>query len=227
MESLLTVTTPATSFNLTTREAVKAELDLKSNDLNTWIDLKLPRLSAICSAYCRRVFAKQTYSEIIRPDRRTGDTRPVGTLSRLTRMTAPPEYIGLHEYPIVSITSVDEDGTILVLNTDYEYDPRIAGLYRLGSETRVPWEALKTTVVYQAGYVLPGNANANLPGDIEEAILTFMKMAYRGRTRDPSLRSQDIPGVIAETYWVDTGRDAADVPPQVASMLDRHRRFSL
>lgn len=226
MESLLTVTTPATSFNLTTREAVKAELDLKSNDLNTWIDLKLPRLSAICSTYCRRVFAKQSYLEIIRPDRRTGDTRPIGTLSSLTRLTSPSQYIGLHQYPIVSIASVDEDGSALVLNTDYEYDPRIAGLYRLGSEARVPWEGLKTTVAYDAGFILPGNANANLPGDIEEAVLTFMKMAYRTRTRDPSLRSQDIPGVIAETYW-DTGRDSTELPPEVASILDRHRRSVL
>lgn len=238
METIFTVVTPATpapnapansAYNLTTRETVKAELDLKTNDLNAWIDLKLPRLSSICAAYCRRTFAKQSYQEIIRPDRRTGDTRPVGTLSRLTRTTAPPDYLRLHEYPITGITSVIEDDSVtpLVQNTDFESDPRVGALYRLGSSVRVNWEAMKTVVLYDAGFVLPGNTNATLPADIEEAAILFMKLSYHGRKRDPTLRRQEIPGVIFEMYGLDTASisaDSAAVPPEVASILDRHRR---
>lgn len=238
METLFTVVTPATpasgapansAFNLTTRENVKAELDLKSNDLNAWIDLKLPRVSAICARYCRRIFAKQSYQEIMRPDRRTGDTRPVGTLSRLTRTTAPPDYLRLHEFPIIQMTSVIEDDATpaLVLDTDYEADLRLGALYRLGSGVRVSWEALKTVALYDAGFVLPGNANPTLPADIEEAAILFMKIAYHGRKRDPTLRRQEIPGVIFEMYGLDTAAisaDSAALPPEVASILDRHRK---
>lgn len=208
MQSILTVTAAASSFNLTTVPMIKTELGITASGPNTWVDAKLPRASAAIASYCRRTLAKQTYSELFRLD---------GAIERII----------LSEYPVITLTSVTEDGVVLAA-TDYELDTDTGVLYRLCSDYRTCWTACKITVVYIAGFVLPGTASPavrTLPQDLEDAALRLIKAEYNARQRDPMLKSQDIPGVIAETYWVGApSDDSAAMPPEVTALLNPHRR---
>lgn len=209
MESIVTVTTAADSFNLTTTQTIKTELRLTNGTLDAWIDTKLPRASAAAASYCRRTLARQTYSELIRLDFSTIDS------------------IILSEYPVTSVTSVaEDDDAALVAGTDYEFDAVTGILYRLESDCRVCWTASKITVVYVAGYVLPGNSGRTLPADIEDATIELMKSAYFTRTQNPALKGYDIPGVVSETFLVGSpGDESGAFPPKVCSLLDPYRRI--
>lgn len=205
MQSILIVTSAATSFNLTTAAAVRQELSIAGVDDDLWINGKLPRASAAAATYCGRILARQTYSQMFRTD------------YECSRM------LFLREYPVTSITSVIEDGVTLA-TTDYEIEAETGILYRLCSDQRVPWIGCKVTVVFVAGYVLPGGVST-LPNDIEDATIALMKSAYMARQKDPALKSYEVPGVVSETYWIaGPGDESGNLPPEVTSLLDPHRR---
>lgn len=202
MKSILTVTVAADGFNLTTREAVKLDLGITANDELAWIDAKLPRASGAIARYCRRTFARQTYSELFRPER-----------DRAHRLEA----LRLSHYPVASITSVTVDGTVLSA-TGYELDAATGLVYRLCNDSRTCWAGCKITVVYIAGYTLPGVTGRDLPQDIEEAAIMLIKSARAAKTRDPALKSIDLPGVMSATYWIGDAPEEA-LPPEVCALL--------
>lgn len=210
MSSIVTVTVPAASFNLTTLPMVKTELGITDSGPNWWLDRKIERISAAISTYCDRIFAKQTYSEALRFGYSGAD------------------YLSLSEKPIVSITSINESGTDLT-GSDYEIDNRTGVVYRLRSDIRACWSGSNSsTIVYVAGYELPGSTSRNLPFDIEEAALILMKGAYQAKGKDPALKSIDIPGVISEQFWIASpGDESGAFPPDVCSLLDPYRRIAL
>jgi hypothetical protein len=70
------------------------------------------------------------------------------------------------------------------------------------------------TVQYTGGYDLPGS----VPLPLQQACLTLLKHRWSARTRDPSLRAIDIPGVVSKTFWVSNNADG--LPPEVQQLLD-------
>ena len=124
MQSILTVTTEASSTDLTTLAAVKADMGIA--DADTSLDQKIeqnwiPDASAAIATYCDRVFGSESVVETFRIGTRDRACEPVLILER---------------YPASEITSVVEDGTT-VDATDYEYDVRTGLLYRtLGGRRR-------------------------------------------------------------------------------------------
>jgi hypothetical protein len=204
MESILTVTGAATNFNLTTLANFKTDIGLTTTDEDAWITAKLPRVSALIARFCNRVFAKQTYSQQFRD--------------------VESDALSLSQYPIVSVTSITEDGTVLA-STDYEIDAAKGLIYRLYNDERVCWSACKITVVYLGGFVLPGDSGTrDLPQDLEEAALTEMKSARLAKTRDPAVKSYDIPGVYSETRWIGDASEEA-LSPDVCAKLQTYRRL--
>ena len=212
MESIVTVAGASNSFRLTKAETVRAAAELSAGADDAFLNQAIDRQSAAVEKWCRRLLARQAYSETFR------DVEVVPALA-------------LKHYPIASIASVTVDGTALAAD-EYEIDAEAGHLYRLSSDCRIDWYGGKIVIAYRAGYILPaqttigGEAHGgvpNLPHDLEDAVIELVKMGFYGRARDPLLRSAEIPGVIAESYTVTAASDGA-MPARIAAMLAPHRR---
>jgi len=198
---MLVVNTAADSYDLTVLSTVKAELSIEGGASDAQLTEQIHQASDICATYCSRVFADETVTETLRNVRRT--------------------VIGLQRGPATTITSVTEDGTAL-LATEYEAetdDKGLSYLYRLSDDDRVDWDAAKLVIVYTGGYALLDG----LPRTIERACIDLVKLLYFSASRDPVLRSVDVPGVMSKTYWVGATSDGA-LPPHIEANLAPFRR---
>jgi hypothetical protein len=119
---------------------------------------------------------------------------------------------------VTSITSVTEDGTLLVAGTDYIADNEIGQLTRLNS-SGLPqqWIPRVITVIYSAGY-------ATTPADLEDAIIRLVTKRYSSKGRDATVRQENLPGVMEQSFWIATGTDAGNMPPDILDLLDNYRQ---
>lgn len=208
MDSILTVTTAASSYDLTTLDNVKAELNVSDNSKNTILKRYISSASVAAASYCNRVFQVETVSEQFF----------YGTFERYNSVSRHTiKRLQLKRWPLTAITSVTEDSTALVANTDYLADNSVGTLIRLGSDTKpVAWSPLPLTVVYSAGY-------ATTPADVEDAVIRMVVKRYQAKGRDPSLKSENLPGVRDVTYWIATGTESGNMTPDITDILDGYR----
>lgn len=222
---LNTVTVAATSFDLTTLLNVKTDFGL-DDDTDAATDIYLKRVirqvSSAISRYCNKVFALQTYQDVFRPQQ---DHWPV----TLPNRTAP---LMVTQSPLVSITSIvvkrgTEDVT-LVAGTDFEVNLKTGELWRLDSYGNPRgWDAVKTTVIYVAGYTLPcqtGSVNTLLDNapDLEDAAIRMVKARWLAKDRDPFLKTDQVDGVGSQTFWIPDSPDG-NFPPDVQELLNDYR----
>lgn len=203
MRSILTVSTAASSYNLTDLSAVKTELGITSTTEDDKITSWIQQASAFIARYCGRVFAEETLSEQF-------------------RLSREESVLQLSRWPVSSITSVTQDTDSALASTDYELDPDKGQVTRLVSALPVTWTAQKIVVVYVAGYELLGD----LPYEIERAAILLVKQYRSASTRDPMLKSEEIPGVLSSTFWVG-GPPGGVIPPEIAALLDPYREFTV
>lgn len=179
----LTVITPAASSRLTTVDAFREEFGVASGAASDaqvlrWID----RSSAMAADYCSRVFAQEVVRQV---------DAFLGCSSILLERT-----------PATAIV-VTVDGTDLTAGVDYHHDPVRGALYRLRNGRPCVWRGL-VQVDYAGGYVLPGNDGANLPGDVEYAVLLW-SASFMGRattaTASGTIRREQIDGVGYTEYF--------------------------
>lgn len=204
--SLTEVVTPASDFRLTTKAHVRDDLKIASGTDDAYLDRLIVSQSAAAAKYCNRVFALQTYK----------DTR-----SRFYR-----ERMMVANVPLVSVSSVADDDAILSPDSDFIPDVEKGFLLRLDScGNPRPWRAFKLVVTYVAGYTLPRQGNGGeaftLPADLEEAVIRMIKARYLARDRDPYLKSENVPGVSEQTYWVPAGNEG-NLAPDITDVLDRY-----
>ncbi len=207
MRSILTVTTAATVTNLTTLERVKAELSITDNAGDVLLRAKIREASSDISA---RAWAD-----------------PLETVTETFWDFAydSREFLLLRRRPNVTISSVTIDD---VATTDYRLDDETGQLYRLTPDG-FPWVWLsyKSIVVsYSAGYIMPGQTNANLEPALEGAAIELLQSYWIGRDRDPMIRSEDVPGLGAVQYWVGAVGESGELPPGVESRIAPFRRTS-
>jgi len=202
MKSILTVTSAADSHDLTMLATVKGELGIASsvqgNDgqITAWIH----QASGIIASECNRVFARETVSEQFRPNRSM-------------------DVLSLTRYPVSSISSINENDEALAA-TDYEVDKESGLLYRMSNDNRTCWQYGKIVVVYIGGYDIP----VELPQPIERACILLVKQMRSSATRDPMLKSQEVPGVLSQAFWVgDIGNNS--LPPEVSSLIAPYRNI--
>ncbi len=210
MHRSITIDTPAVCRDLTILETVKAELGIAV--LDTSQDDRLTTLikqaSGIISAYCDDIFAQETITETYWSD-------------------FPSEWASsfmLTREPVSSIVSVVVD--------DVALDP---SEYRLGDDGHLHridplvggwnhWVWMTTAVIkYTAGYPLLDD----LPYGIERAAILLCKDYFYSTSRDPRVRSEEIPGVRNVSYWIggNTGATANTLPPDVIALLDPFKRL--
>ena len=207
MSYKLEVTTAATARALIQLDAVKSELGITTTDDDSFLDSLIAQVSTQIETYCGRVFAFQEYRQTFRLDRRD-------------------EFLHLSAFPVVNVDSVVEAGTTLTVDVDYEAD-KVAGLFlRLSGDVKGRWTtAGKIVVEYSAGYILPGDTLADLPGDIERAAAELVKLRYMSRDRDPTVTREVVPQVYEVTLGMATagGVKPGSIPSHIAAMLDPYR----
>ena len=212
MNRVLTVITPAYSVDLTILANVKAELDLTTTvedvDLETWID----QASALISAVCNRVFGSETVKQTFR------------TRGNSCGQWPTYEKIILDRTPVTAFTSVVENGTTLVEGTDFECDTESGIMTRLSGDYEKRWDFRVLEVTYTGGYELLGT----LPLPLERATITLVKQFRSASKRDPLLKSEDIPGVLSQTFWVGgTGKESNGLPQDVETMIAPYRNIPI
>lgn len=193
---MLTVSVAATSTRLTTLDAVKRELGIATTADDARLLGYIDQASAVIADYLGRTIARETVIETL-------------------RIQPAADAILLRRWPVISIASVLEDGVTL-LASEYERDD--SRLYRLQDDERARWPAVKIVITYTAGYDLP----AGVPAAVERAALQLVTSMQAARARDPSLRSESIEGIGAQS-WLDPRNGGGPLPDGVVALLNPYR----
>lgn len=211
--SIVTVTTPAATYDLVLLADVHTELGIATTDTSNdlWFAAAITRVSAAVARYCRRTFPVESLTEQIYP---AIDPFPYQVPGRV----AP---LQLARWPLVEVASVTvaeslDDAEAYTAGTDFIADPGTGQLFKLNPFTgyQSTWDPVPMTVVYSAGY-------ATIPPDLQYAVLQLITSAWKSRGQDDRLMGVTEQGV-ERRYWVDTGKDGA-FPPNVRETLDAYR----
>ncbi len=203
---MLTVTSPAASYDLTTLAAVKTALDVTGSDDDAFLSDLIERASGFIAAWCNRVFAREMVEETF-------------------RLSRPPYDVQLARWPVASVVSISEAGAALT-STEWEMDASAGTLYRLGSsDNRCTFPAAKIVVGYSAGYLLPGEEGRTLPAEVEGACIALVSLTYHQKGRDPLVKSVTYND-SAVSYWAG-GNGEDGMPADVAPILMRYRQIAM
>src|SRR6266511_3225385 len=198
---MLTVTTPADSYDLTLLATVKAELGItdraEDENLARWIS----QASDTITKHCNRVFAQETVSEMF-------------------RLKCREEGLLLARFPVTEIVSVVENDTTLTAS-DYELARDGGGvLNRLRFDREWTWPIGKIVVTYTAGYALV----SDLPDGIERAAIILINQYRYSAERDPQLRGEQTEGAGSSSYF--DGLESSGLSPEILGLLSKHRKPS-
>jgi hypothetical protein len=206
-EFISTVTTAAASYDLVTLDVVKDELGISDNSKNTTLQRYITAASAMVAQYCNRVFPVETLTDEIWAAR---DPWP-----RIINGGLPS--LQLSRWPLVSVTSVTENGVALVQDTDFAVAAAAGQLIRLDVNGYPrKWPIYPLVVVYRAGF-------DPIPVDVEDAVCRMVTRRYASKGRDPNLKQQNIPGVLEQSWWIATGSDSGNMSPDISDILDNYR----
>ena len=212
MRRILTVTTEPEVTKLTTLARVKSELDIRDSTNDTLLNAKIDEASSDAEASLGFTVSRATVSETFWH----------------SEIMEWPEYLTLDRAPVASIDSVVVDDETIDASL-YRTDPEIGALYALdGSGYPCRWLFCKSLVVnYSGGYLLPGQGGRNLPAGIEGAVVDLMTDFWSARGRDPSVKSEEIPGVLRRDYWIGAVGEEGELPPRVVMKLAPFRRVNV
>jgi hypothetical protein len=199
---MLTVDVKSDTYDLTTLKTVKDLLKVKTGARDFELRGFIRQASSIAAKHCKRVFAKETVTETLRCVRKP--------------------FVALQRYPVSSIISVTADGSILA-SSSYEVDSDRGMLYQLSGKARISWCYEELIINYVGGYDLLKGANP-LPDDVEKAALELVKAMYHASSRDPAVKSEEIPGVMSKTYYVGELSPDGPLPPLMVQYLEQYVR---
>lgn len=224
---MFTVTTAATVTALTTLAAVKTELDITGTDENDWLLAQIAVATDQICSYLNvpvagdgtKTLGRETIVETIR--------FPHNTVWGPQRNFVERKDIILSRHPVLSVSSVVEDGTALTTD-EYELDGAQGTLSRLTTDDfKRTWFANKVVVTYVAGWLLPGETGRTLPYDIEDACIQLVKAERFARKRDPMLKGEETAGIGRNDYWVGATPGGNSIPSDIAAALDPYRNISV
>lgn len=201
IERITTITSAASSYDLTTAALVKGELGITSTVYDTSIASYLSAESAKIAAYCNRVFPEETVSEVFR----LSDPYSYGSLQ-------------LSRFPVGTITSVTCDDETLTAS-DYTLNAQSGILFNLYDDNIIPWNYEKVTVVYKGGY-------ATIPAAVADACVQMCVRRFLARGQDSAIQSEEISGVASVRYF-DRMSKVDGFPSDIESLLAPYRNLSL
>jgi len=204
VDVISTVMVAANSYDLTDLTTVKTELSITGSTYDAQLGRYITVASLAAEQYCNRVFVVETVQDrfdITFPRLRFGGEEKLQT----------------SRWPVTSMTSLTENGTTLVKDTDYKVDTSNGLLIRLDSNgDPTTWGQSPVIATYSAGF-------ASIPADLEDAVIRMIRARWFAKDRDPFTRQENIPGVRDIAYWVPTGADAGNMTPDVEDILDNYR----
>lgn len=208
LQTIVSVEEAAESTDLITLADLKVDLNINSVDQDVWLSRCIQRASAYIANYCNRVLVQETVREQIFPDR---DSYPY-------QVPNARRIIGLTRWPVISVASLTEYGNALTEGTDFLVEKDTGQLIRLQPVTALPmlWGTWPLVVVYTAGY-------ANIPADLQDACSRLVKKANINRTRDTTVKSEEVSGISRTEWWISTGADGGNMPPDIADLVDNYR----
>lgn len=201
--SRFSVTVAATDVSLLTVAELRAAVGVSDNSRDAELAVLGRRVSTAIARQCCIVgdgvnpptLLRETCTEVFR----WTDCGPL----RLSRR------------PVTSIVSATVDGS-LIDAADYEISGG-ASLYRLSSDALSDWASGKITVIYVAGY-------ATAPDDLKLAASKLVTALNAETARDPSLKREDIPGVIEREYWVGPSDDPL-LSAEISELIAPYREW--
>jgi hypothetical protein len=200
---MLTVTTPATDYQLLSTEELRAAVGVTGNTRDAELATLGLQVASAITAACG-VVASGTTIPTLREE----------VLEETIRLRYG---LPLARRPIVSVSSVVEAGS--TLTTD-DYEIADGRLVRVAGEVETTWAAGKIVVAYTAGW-------ATVPADLKLAASKMMALGWSQATRDPLAKSERIrtEGVeeIQTDYWVGPLNGSA-LPADVMDLLGPYIR---
>jgi hypothetical protein len=220
----LVVTQKAPDQDLVSLEDARIELGFPCTDdakMKRWIT----QASAAIASYTKRVWRQETVTE-------TWHSIWFGLYYGDWNTPRP---LVLSRYPVSNVAAVSEGDTDLTdaqwllngdngllyrLNGDCSDQPVVNPLTSSNPDALLMswWAGNTTSVSYTAGYA----TTDDVPADVQQACITLLRHRSTSARRDPALRSIDIPGVQAETYWIGAVGDNGALPPEVTGLLIGH-----
>jgi hypothetical protein len=209
IQSVLTVTTPATVTALVQLSRVKLEFSITGTASDNVLNAKIAEASSDLDAAIGFTIARTSVAETFWHH---------GQYEYL-------EEIVLNRAPVVAIDSIVLDGETLDPSR-YRLDAAAGLLYPLDtSGYPTLWRFLKAAVInYSGGYLLPGQIGRDLPAGIEGAALSLVQSFWSAKGRDPLIKSEETAGVGRTEYWVGAVGDPNQLPPDVLRKLLPFRR---
>jgi len=212
----LTVTTLAKQTQLTTVKRVESELGITDQKSSKRIDVLIKSATDVIRMYTSREFAEQTYSETVSG---YGDT--LLELSRTPVASVPFPTVALSGDAITDFTIEDPDAGLLFRATGWQWTAQVG--FQLSDHVVAYSEDPLFTVVYVAGYKMPGQANANLPQDLEKAAIELVKAWEQDRKADPRVKSKKVDDLTI-TYRDKSTGPLNLLPTNVIALLQPWRR---
>ena len=227
-KSILTRVTPATTKQLTTVDALKAEI----GDTTSTRDAVYSRIIDYCS------------NEIsIYLNEGAGDDGDI----TIGRETLSQTFYGaewqcelvLARSPVGDITSVTEDGETIDAMVDGSANPAFpyvvkkqSGiLWKLSTGNLIPFTGRQITVVYTAGWALPGVSGRNLPDAIEDACLRFCRAKLSeiddGQDLAGPLTGATIDKIGSFQFGTPAGAKGNGLPYDVRNLIERFKAPTL
>lgn len=119
--------------------------------------------------------------------------------------------------PVTAIGSVVEAGVTLAA-TAYRH-VGAGQIIRLSGDYERAWSSSKIVVTYTAGFPVSAATPPLMtaPADIEARVIDQVRMEFLARSRDPSVRSENVPDVYQASYAV-AGGDSFGVSGLLASL---------
>ena len=203
MERMLVVTTPAQSRALVTIDELKADLGPLAATLSDEEFTALAEsASATISAACNVVLVAETVVESFWLDQ-------------------PRDRLFLERTPIAAGATVSIGGELLAPE-GFVVDPNVGALRKVSATGIEPWPCGMIVVTYTGGF-----AENAIPPALKTACLSVARRMNAGRSRDPFLKSEEIPGVLNRTFWVGavgSGATSALNPDEALLLSDFIRR---
>lgn len=214
MTSFLTITAPAASLALLSIAELRAAAGVTGTDQDAELVALGLRVAASIMSECN--IAVGVGGE---------PTLWQETLTE-TFYQACGEKIILSRRHNVQITSVTADGATMDAD-NYLVDPQSGILRRLCNDLPIKWDRRKVVVVYKAGFT-------QIPGDLKQASIDFVRFSWLESKRDPALKSEvvDIPDVerMEKSWWVGSVPGQSNegaVPDVVSGQLKRFRNLAI
>lgn len=209
---MLTVASPNTDRSLLTIAELRSAAGVTGASRDTELRALGGYVSAAITKACRVAVAGATPPTLRQESVSETFRRAYHRRYRHQRET---DSLILARRPIVSITSVTEDGTLLD-PANYEVEAAAGLLYRLTGTTtthRIRWCAETVIVGNDAGY-------STVPDDLKFAAIKFVKLELQRDGRDLLQKRETIVGVIDREWWVEPSREVG-VPPEIMDLLEQ------